>query len=79
MNKSTTLQSQNRALRTQRKEIRIHIQKQKLLGLVLILFSFIGFLVCATGNSPETRDATALVPMITLGFYLLFTKERLFQ
>ena len=51
------------------------MRKQKLYGLVFVLLSILICLVCATGKTPEDRDATAVVLLLPFGLYLIFTKE----
>ena len=56
-----------RKTREQRRKL---MRKQKLYGLVFMIC-----LVCATGKTPEDRDATAVVLLLPFGLYLIFTKE----
>lgn len=58
--------------REQRRKL---MRKQKLYGLVFVLLSILICLVCATGKTPEDRDATAVVLLLPFGLYLIFTKE----
>lgn len=61
-----------RKTREQRRKL---MRKQKLYGLVFVLLSILIRLVCATGKTPEDRDATAVVLLLPFGLYLIFTKE----
>lgn len=54
------------------------IFKQRIMGLILILISlvFLIFLIMEPTNSPpECHDATALLFIVPLGLYMLFTKK----
>ena len=53
-----------RKTREQRRKL---MRKQKLYGLVFVLLSILICLVCATGKTPEDRDATAVVLLQTFG------------
>lgn len=61
-----------RKTREQRRKL---MRKQKLYGLVFVLPSIMICLVCATGKTPEDRDATAVVLLLPFGLYLIFTKD----
>ncbi|WP_312938857.1 hypothetical protein [Oscillibacter sp.] len=51
--------------------------KQRLWGLALILISVALMALASTGETPEERDATAVLLTLPLGIYALVTKEDL--
>jgi len=48
---------------------------QRLMGLAMLLISYIIIRVAMTGITVVDRDATAVLITIPLGLYLLFSKE----
>lgn len=48
---------------------------QRVLGLGLIAMCALILWVASTGKSVEDRDATAVLLLAPIGFYLLFTKN----
>ena len=53
------------------------MRKQRLLGLALLLISAAMLALASTGETPEDRDATAVLFTLPLGIYALVTKERI--
>lgn len=49
--------------------------EQKLMAIGLLLICAVVLWLCSTGTTPEDRDATAVVLLVPLGLWMLFTKE----
>lgn len=49
--------------------------KQRLMGLVLVLLSVFTLLLVSTRETPEDRDATAVLITLPLGVYMMVTKQ----
>lgn len=60
----------NQMARNQRKMI-----KQKLMGLGVLACCALALWLCSTGVTLEDRDATAVVLLVPLGLYIVFSRE----
>lgn len=49
--------------------------EQRMIGLLLVVLSALIMVVCAHGVTAEDQDATAILLILPLGLYLLFTKK----
>lgn len=49
--------------------------KQRLMGLTLVVISVLMLLLASTGETPEDRDATAVLLTFPLGVYMMVTKQ----
>ena len=49
--------------------------KQRLMGLALVAVSVLLLLLASTGETPEERDATAVLLTLPLGVYMMTTKN----
>ena len=53
------------------------MRKQRLMGVGLIVISWLVLLLACTGESPEDSDATAALLMLPLGLYMVFSEDYL--
>lgn len=51
------------------------LRRQRLVGLFLLVVCCVIFAVASKGASIEARDATAVVPLLPAGVYLLLTRK----
>lgn len=49
--------------------------KQRLMGFALVVISVLVLLLASTGETPEDRDATAMLLTLPLGVYMMVTKQ----
>ena len=49
--------------------------KQRLMGFALVVISAFILLLASTGETPEDRDATAVLLTLPLGIYMMVTKQ----
>ncbi len=51
------------------------MRKQRLIGTALVLLSWLLLILAAGGGTTEDRDATAVLLLLPLGLYMIFTKR----
>ena len=51
------------------------MRKQRLIGAALVLLSWLLLILAAGGRTVEDRDATAVLFLLPLGLYMIFTKR----
>ena len=51
------------------------MRKQRHMGAALVVLSWLILLLATTGANPIDQDATAVVLLLPLGLYLIFTKH----
>lgn len=58
-----------------RQERRRIMRKQRWMGVLLLVISALCLWLCSTGTTMADRDATAVLLVLPLGLYLIFTKQ----
>ena len=53
------------------------MRKQRLMGVGLIVISWLVLLLACTGERPEDSDATAALLVLPLGLYMLYSEDYL--
>lgn len=61
--------------RSERRRYRRKILEQRIIGLVLLVCCVLALWLCSTGTTPQDQDATAVLLIVPIGFWMLFTKE----
>lgn len=51
---------------------------QRTYGVILILICVLIVVMAAQGTTPEERDVTAILFLLPLGIYAIFTKQKIF-
>lgn len=64
-------------IRERERERREKMAVQRLMGLALMILSFVAFYIASIGTTVVDKDSTAAVMMLLLGAVLLFTKENI--
>lgn len=60
---------------TETARYRRSLMKQRLAALGILFLCALTLLLCSTGTTPEDRDATAVIILVPIALWALFSKE----
>ena len=55
------------------------MKRQRFLGVILVALSILILLLAVRGTTPEEKDVTAVLYLLPLGIYAIFTKQRIMR